>query len=388
MRTLRALLYAGLLGMAGHAQATEVDISGFGSFVGGIKSKEGSVFLYETEKLDFKPDSLAGIQVRGNINDKAAATLQLIARGIENWEPSVDWAYASYEVRSDITWRMGRLRLPLYLYSDFLTIGYTYPWISPPYAVYYFPLSTVDGTDIVYTFTAGEVDIELQAYIGTSSFEFKYGPLKDMVMDIHSHFGLVSEASYEEWKIRLAYHRANLNLDTSGSPTGQALEALANAVEAQGYASMANDLRFDGDLFEFADFAVQYDDTHYLAVFESNYVTTHDNAPNPDGFNYFLTAGIREGELLYHINYSREKDIGPKIGNDLPVDSPFYRIGDSVRSTFARGRTCWTMGLRWDFTEKMVFKTEVSYFADMGPTKESAELDNTVLTRFGIQTIF
>src|SRR3990167_7050612 len=114
---------------------------------------------------------------------------------------------------------MGRLRLPFYLYSDFASIGYSYPWISPPEAGYFYPLSTVDG-----------------------------------------------------------------------------------------------------DLFEFADFSLQYNDMRYLAVFESTYMTAHDNAPLPDGFNYFLTAGIRQENRLYHINYSREKDMGPDIGNDLPKE--------------------------------------------------------------------
>lgn len=388
MKNIVLPLSAALFTLVGTAQAKDVELSGFASFIGGIKNEDGDHLLYESDDLNFQADSLVGVQLRQYVNDKVSTTVQLLARGVDDWNPEIDWAYLSYEQRSDLTWRVGRLRLPFYLYSDYLSIGYSYPWIAPPYAVYYFPVTAIDGGDIVYTFTAGDVDIELQTYAGTNSIKPQYGVLEGMELETRNQFGAVSEFSWEAWSLRLAYHRGNVYIDFADAPLGQALEAVATSIENAGYPSIADDLRFDGDVFEFANFALQYDDSRYLMVFESNYVTPNDHAPIADNFNYFLTGAIRQDAFLYHLNYSREKDIGPDITSRLPASSPFYDIDDEIRAGFARGRTCWTLGMRWDFIEQMTFKAEVLYFPDMGPTPESARYDNMVLTRFGIQTMF
>lgn len=127
MKYRAALCFAGWVLSGSTAHAIDLDISGFGSFIGGYSEKGTGYLQYREDNLDYQPDSLAGIQVSGRINDKATATVQLLANGIDNWNTSADWAYITYQPRSDFAWKLGRFRGPFFLYSETILVGYTYP---------------------------------------------------------------------------------------------------------------------------------------------------------------------------------------------------------------------------------------------------------------------
>jgi len=84
-------------------------------------------------------NAIVGLQFDFTINDKTNAVLQLTANGIghkgDNDRPgnvSAEWAYLGYNLSDSVTVRAGRLRLPFYMTSEYLEVGYAYPWASPP----------------------------------------------------------------------------------------------------------------------------------------------------------------------------------------------------------------------------------------------------------------
>ncbi len=81
--------------------AQEFNFSGFGSFVGGFTSEEEPQLTsdyngYNGKDISFSPDSIAGIQITTDVNDKIGATLQLVAKGGDDWNVEADWAYLSF----------------------------------------------------------------------------------------------------------------------------------------------------------------------------------------------------------------------------------------------------------------------------------------------------
>ena len=125
----------------------EVNISGFASVVGGQvldgtgvdEFGLGPTFLadyplvgkYE-EELTFNPDTLFGLQFSADLMDGLRATAQVVSRGADGYSASFEWAYLSYELNDNWTIQAGKKRLPLYYYSDFFDVGYSYVWIRPP----------------------------------------------------------------------------------------------------------------------------------------------------------------------------------------------------------------------------------------------------------------
>ena len=107
--------------LSASAMAVDLEFSGFGSFVVGSKdTSKGKPYAgYEDFDFTFESDSLVGIQASGYLNDKASVTVQMVSQGKEGWDTQVDWAYVRYEVSDQFAWRLGRIRVPFYLYSDF-----------------------------------------------------------------------------------------------------------------------------------------------------------------------------------------------------------------------------------------------------------------------------
>lgn len=114
--------------------------------------------VYEKSKgWQADQESLLGVQAKARFTPQLSATVQAVARGANNeYRPTVDWAYLSYKVAPGWTLQAGRKRIPLYYYSDFLYIGYAYPWVRPPADVYGWPIFTYDGVNASYQTELGD----------------------------------------------------------------------------------------------------------------------------------------------------------------------------------------------------------------------------------------
>lgn len=377
-----------MLGM-NSAHAIDLDISGFSSFIGGYSEKGTDYLQYSNDHLDYQPDSLVGIQVSGRINAKAMATVQITSKAIDQWSTSADWAYITYQPRSDFTWKLGRFRGPFFLYSENILVGYTYPWITPPYSVYNIPFTSTDGLSISYSRSVADIDLEFQAYSGNSQFEGKTGVLEGIQSDAGNLFGFVAQASWDNWMGRVALHQASLTFDFSGSPQGPAFQALEDSLRANGYDAVADDLRIEDDKVHYFDTALQYDDGRFLGIIESSYFSSHDTTPIAENTNYFLTAGLRSGSLLYHFTYGRSDGDETEITGNLPSTSPLASLVNLVTYAFQPQDETWILGLRWDFAERMAFKAEATHLPYYRPRVGNVTDEfNVTVVRMGVQTIF
>lgn len=377
-----------MLGM-NSAHAIDLDISGFGSFIGGYSEKGTDYLQYVNDHLDYQPDSLVGIQLSGPINGKATATVQITSKAMDQWNTSAEWAYITYQPRSDFTWKLGRFRGPFFLYSENILVGYTYPWITPPYSVYNIPFTSTDGLSLSYSRSVADIDLEFQVYSGNSEFNGKSGVLEGIVADASNVVGLVSQATWENWMGRIAFHQTALTFDFSGSPQGPAFQGLEDALRASGYDAVADDLRIEDDRVHYVDAALQYDDGRLIGIIESIYFSSHDSTPIGENRNFFITTGLRSGSLLYHFTYGRSDGDESNITGPLPPSSPLTSLVNLVTYAFLPQDETWIMGLRWDFAERMAFKVEATYLPDYRPRINSVTDEfNVTVVRMGVQTIF
>lgn len=379
LKRLSICLGAAVFSSAIHAG--EIDFSGFGSVIAGMKdSDKGDSYAgYSEEHLTFEPDSLFGLQAAAEINDKVSASIQLLAKGANDWDAQVDWAYVSYKVTDNLVWRAGRIRVPFFLYSDFVTVGYAYPWITPPFEIYSSPFTNLDGVDVVYRHTFGTVDMLFQAYVGSDSFtvDENFGAIGGVDGEVQNQFGLVAEANWRDFRVRYAYHAADVVLEDI--PT----EPLAQQLDAFGLTTTANRLRYDGDYYDFHDLAFQYDNGSLLLILELAIASAHDEAPGADEFGYYFTAGYRFSNVLLAATYARRDDDKPTLNQELDPSNPLYGIIDMASEALADDDEQTTLTLRWDFSPGMAFKAEVLDRTD----NKNADND-ALVTRTGIQFVF
>lgn len=159
------------------ADPPKLRFSGFGSVVAG-KLTSGSDYLADFQsvgiydkELSFDPDSKFGLQMDANLQQGLSATVQVLARGSNAFEPHFDWAYVSYELTPTWTLQAGRKRLPLYYYSDFFDVAYTYKWVRPPADAYSLNFISYNGANLLYLNNWGNWDMIGNLYVGREHTE-------------------------------------------------------------------------------------------------------------------------------------------------------------------------------------------------------------------------
>lgn len=150
--------------------AGKVEVSGFVSIRGGQIDAENVTYLNTIDdKWTFSEESVAGLQVNTRVSDKVSVSLQLKA-GSQLDGVEMEWGYLEYTFAPDLKLRAGRLRVPGFMLSEYLDVGYAYPWVSVPIEVYgWLPFSRYEGLDLRYWTSVGDVDIRLTPYLGTTA---------------------------------------------------------------------------------------------------------------------------------------------------------------------------------------------------------------------------
>lgn len=108
-------------------------------------------------KVGFASNTEVGLQFTGNITSTLSAVAQFVANGSEidgsdSFAVETQWAFVRYRPNNQWQVRAGRMRIPLFAYSDTQEIGYTYPWVFLPNSVYRIvPFNNFNGADVVFS---------------------------------------------------------------------------------------------------------------------------------------------------------------------------------------------------------------------------------------------
>ncbi|WP_354624723.1 hypothetical protein [Psychromonas sp. MME2] len=155
-----------------HQTNSLVDRFNFNGFISGayISSNNRASYNGATSSADFSQDSKMGFQGSFNINNQTQAVLQLLMKGEDDWDVKAEWAYLSYRLDNGVKVRGGKLRVPLFMYSDYLDVGYAQPFARPPKEVYdHVIFTSYTGGDIAYDIEFDDSTLTLQAFGGESN---------------------------------------------------------------------------------------------------------------------------------------------------------------------------------------------------------------------------
>ena len=109
-------------------------------------------------KPNFTQENLGGLRFILGITDDISFTSEFLSEGALDYAVNTDWLYFEWQMSDQWDMKIGRVRLPLFLLSQYLKIGYTYPWTRPPIEVYnYFAVSDFSGVLLknLYPFSNG-----------------------------------------------------------------------------------------------------------------------------------------------------------------------------------------------------------------------------------------
>lgn len=268
-----------------------------------------------------------GTQLSYGLTDQIGATLQLTAKADQDeWKANVEWAYFSWQVNDTLMLRAGRLRNPVYMYSETLDVGFSYPWLRLPDEVYgQIQLTNYEGIDAVYSLpiSFGSVEFQLSAgqaknreiYILGEKHDIDYNQLLGANITLNTNdFG----------SLRLSYSKAIL--DGEISSTVRLPDALGGSNVDVPFQT------FDKTRGNFISIGHRYDNGTWLTSSEwTSRGAKGDDAGTNDAF--YIMGGRRFGEFLTHITYAQLDD-------------------DSGR------QTSWTFGLNYNLMPTVVLKGE------------------------------
>ncbi len=378
MKAALALSIAAVLATS-QVRAEGVQITGFGQVVAGsvldgtrnattgARSFPGTGY---DEDWSFEDESLFALQVRGELNEQWSATAQIVARGSDDFDPEFAWAYVGWNGGNGWSAKLGRQRLPLYRYSDFLEVGYAFPWVRVPNAVYNLDFNNFDGASASYAFARGDWFTTVQGSAGRFEGDILLsGNPADA--ELASLVGASAETVYADWlTLRAGYFRADVTI------TAAALSPLLASLRGNGFGNVASRLDYADDKGSFWSLGGEVNRGNLWLAGELVGVEVAD-AFLADRSEYYLSGGYRFGAWMPTLTWGR-RDNDPKsdIVSLLPNVAPLAPLRAGVAGVVASediDATYWSYGLRWDLATNVALKADYTQFEDEGANRRDSD---------------
>ena len=376
--------------LPGSVFAADLDINGFLSAGGGIVLEDGRSYYGFDDSFGFSEDSKAGIQIGSQVTDKVSATVQITGLASNGWEPEIEWAYVGYEFNEHWKARAGRLVAPYFMVSDYLKVGYAYPWIRPPSDTYgQIGIPAVDGMDVIYSNNVGDWDFQAQAYSASYANELSLLG-QDADMDLNGMYGFIATAGRDWLTLRASYHGAEMNIDIPAldelfGGIAMAGGGLVQAGTAMGFQplvdaglsvlTVSQDLAIEAKDANFAEVGFVIDTDDWWFVRGEWTSLDFPRSIMADSETSYVTGGIRRNAFTYHLTFEQFEST-PEGGYSDPLVAASALLGsvDPTNAAIAgldflaasvagviggpSERDTTTLGLRWDFAESTAFKLE------------------------------
>ncbi|MDD1823027.1 hypothetical protein LRP52_12565 [Photobacterium sp. ZSDE20] len=323
-------------------------------------------FMKSENKVRFDEGSLFGLQGEFEVNESTSAVVQMVARGTEkeNWSPDIEWAFLSHKVTPNLTLRGGKLRLPLFMYSDYLEVGYAQTSVRVPSEVYgSVVLTSLTGGDVIYDMELEDSTLSFQGFVGSQKLSSsKHSYNVDTQFDDIA--GGVINWTDDTWTLRAVYAQAVVSSDTNWNVDNK---PLLNTI-------------FKDEKAKFYGVGGRYENGNLMLVSEVTRTTV-------EGFYYdvdaaYLTAAYRVNELtpymtIAHMETTDDSERNDQVNRQLAavVQDPSsvsakyaYGSANAIADNLNVKRTTYSIGTRWDFMPNIALKGDISYLTDFGST--------------------
>ena len=365
----------------------DLNVSGFASFVGGTYSEDDFQYAGYDDEISFESDSLLGIQIMSRLNDKIMVTGQLIADGQDDFNVEAELAYVTFSARPNWDIRVGRLRAPLYYYSDFVDVGYAYPWIRPPVELYgNGAFNVFEGVDTIYRSRIGRWDAMYQFFYGRMNTEFASSDLE--LVDFTGF-----NATFNRRWLTLRGGMVTADLSVSLNEDAQGLIQTLEELEFNDLAKQLDSSNFER--VNYLALAAIVDYNNWLVNAEFTAIKFKNSISLSDTEAWFVMIGRRFDQFTVHATYSTVL-ADPKFeDNSIPEGvapelDQLHAIVDSILGNDED--VSLTFGVRFEVDDGVAVKAEITRFErdiaePLFAGQESIINDGTLLS-VGVDVVF
>ena len=357
--TALAFAAACLCTLAHNAQAVEWKFSGYGT-VAAVHSTEDkadvvNVIGQETgagysNEWDTAIGTRFGAQLDAKFSSQWSASGQLVSKFLNNsFAPKLATGFIRFAPGAGVEIRAGRLPYSAFQVSDYLNIGYSYPWVTPPADIYAVSFPHVDGLDLTWRTSVGPVGVKLQGATGKSK-----QTQGNLTMTLKDLAGVNATADLGDFSTRLSYITYLMTIDQPN------INAAFNAIRAGiGFGpppfnptlgqAVADEYEFKDKRAAYLSWGASYDPGDWFVNLELGMVKRVSFSPK--SYEAALTAGLRRGNFTPYAVLSKFHP-AEKLQSNNAIASNF------INTYYNRGEQTTSLGLRWDFSKSADFKVQ------------------------------
>ncbi|MDI9244050.1 hypothetical protein [Marinobacter sp. CHS3-4] len=287
---------------------------------GYVRATNDAGYDDSSEESDLQTLSLFGLQGTFALGRNTDAVLQLVSRGSEDWDTELEWGYVRHQFHTGTEVRAGKMRLPLFMESETLEIGFGQPWARPPEAVYDpIPVRSYLGADVSHTFNLDSSSIGTRLFAGHLDDEAdSLGQTVDV--ELRNLIGLTTNWTNYLWTFRGVYARTEAFVGDPAGPVNLGQDEKA----------------------EFMGLGMSYDDGAWLLMSELTRVKVDGVFQNTD--SAYITFGRRIVEVMPYVTASW-----------IESKDNFKREGTALSVLDVR-RQAYSLGFRWDLVPSVAMK--------------------------------
>lgn len=211
-------------------------ISGFGSFSATKSDNLTALLRYRDISDDWclDCDSTFGLQADWSITSDLRASAQLVKRPQDSFSsPELEWAYLAYEYDS-FTFRAGRLRLPLFLMSEYYYVSYAYTGFRPPQDIYdsLLGVTSYDGVSMTWEgMIQDTVGVSVTPYWSTQAKDTYIDSNFEHLVDSDYITGMNVQFSYDDTLINISSLFSKYDVDSTHTASGTPLGSSENEMK-------------------------------------------------------------------------------------------------------------------------------------------------------------
>jgi hypothetical protein len=315
------------------ANAFDINTKGFLTFAYRVSDSEIAYKDDITEDGEYSHGTKAGLQFHSNLSKRNEAFIQLLANGEEgrDFNFALDIAHMTFSYSDNHKLLYGKIRLPVWMISDYRQVGSLYPWVNPPEEVYEIvPLETVGVNDTF--FGVSFEGLIHQSGLHRTTYRFYHGGGErsgpDMETRIKNLHGLLLNYNYGDLTLKGSYLNA-LSKGEKTKPDGTKEDASFGRAQ-------------------YFSYGLRYDSEYILAMGEFSQVIAENRSyENVKSYYAMLGAYLNDQMFLLHATQSQ--------------------VLDSSKSDKDIFQKTWTVGLNYNFDLSTVLKLE---YKRVTPTKK------------------
>lgn len=317
-----------------------------------------------TDRVSLRADSRLGAQLSAQLTPRLSAIVQVLSeqRHDNSFRPSVEWASLKYQFTPNISGRIGRVVLPVFMVTDSRRVGYSNVWVRPPVEVYgLVPVTHNDGVEAIWRMAAGNITNALQVTAGQSTADFPDSGGTAGTVKVRKLISANDTLEIGSTTLRAIYGEATVTID--------AFSPLIDAFRQFGPEGVAIADRYalDGRRVRFIGVGASYDPGKWflmgeIARFETNSLLGTRRA-------WYASGGYRFGKLTPYLTYARISG-GPlsdpgltlsQLPQPLVPTASFLNgaLNQQLGSTAVQSTA--SIGMRWDLYKSAALKLQYDW---------------------------